>query len=383
MLGLAGEWEDNLDKTTELEALKEEVKDLRSELYEQDHRLFVVAKRFFIDRKKLHKGDKTRDAITKSLLYALLFSPATIAIAGGTLGLASLGVLIWQNYLISEQNSNFRAEIVKRDNQWELERRTTLLRLLYEEVPDCPKLNTVDMDSWIPRDLRSPVLAKTASCRPDYFRVRKQAVSEWIELERQNKARRERIDLRRLDFRAVDVVEQNWEGVDFSGSYFENVTVVGSSLNGTIFDGAEIVKGTFSSPVAPKVSFAHATLVDVAFESFVTLSVPAEFTEPRSRRDVVPTITYADFLEASLEGVSFSNIDMSEADFHEATMRNVVFSNVDLSTVILEKNRLFNVSFVDVVGLDEHKFMYSCGNAQTIEGLRALMPDISIDLCEN
>ena len=139
------------DNHTESDQHSTEIEQLRAELIAQDHRLFTTLRRYFIERKTWPKDDLRHAAVKLALIYAF-FSPATIAIGGSVVALASLGVLLWQNSILIDQNgliasqNEFMQEQIKSNNrQWLAERKASLLSILYDtkqciddEKKECP-----------------------------------------------------------------------------------------------------------------------------------------------------------------------------------------------------------------------------------------------------
>lgn len=184
--------------------LKEKIEKIEVKLIEQEHRPFVILNNFFIKRKKWTKDDPRQIAATKAIIWRLFFSPTVVALTGGFIALLSLGVFVWQNTLISKQNNFFQAQIKQQDEQYKLQRRTELIRILYEKSD---------------------------------IRLKKEALIEFIELER----------LERKQRKVDDLSQINLSNVGLNGIRLENVDL--SNLN---FEGA---------------SFQQATLIDVNFEN--------------------------------------------------------------------------------------------------------------------
>ena len=101
----------------------ERLADLEARLIAQEHRLFSVLQNFFVERPKWPKEDPRRDAAAKALLWRIFFSPGTVAVAGGTVGLATLVVFIQQNTLIKEQNLFFQEQVKQQKAQIEAQDR--------------------------------------------------------------------------------------------------------------------------------------------------------------------------------------------------------------------------------------------------------------------
>jgi len=99
---------------------------LEEQIVDQEHRLFPVLKNFFIDRRSWPPSDPRRAASARALIWALFFSPGTVVFAGGVTALATLGVLVWQNTLIREQNTYFRDQISQQQIQIEAQNELNL-----------------------------------------------------------------------------------------------------------------------------------------------------------------------------------------------------------------------------------------------------------------
>jgi uncharacterized protein YjbI with pentapeptide repeats len=101
-----------------IEELNNKIKLLEAKLIEQDHRPFQIVWNF-LNRNKLWKNDDPRTkASVKALIWRLLFSPTTIAIAsGGFLGIATLFFLFRQDTHFLNQNKLFELQNKKIDIQ--------------------------------------------------------------------------------------------------------------------------------------------------------------------------------------------------------------------------------------------------------------------------
>ena len=131
--------------------------ELEAALIRQEHRLIAVLYNYVHERKHWPKDDPRRAAATQALLWRL-FSPGTaVVFSGGVVAVLSLIVLVgqWreierqsglfekQNTLIEQQNQYFRDQIsqtnqqfAKQKQQNDLARRTELIAILYETVPN-------------------------------------------------------------------------------------------------------------------------------------------------------------------------------------------------------------------------------------------------------
>lgn len=103
----------------------ERIDDIEVRLVAQEHRLFAVLQNFFIERPKWPKGDPRRDAAASAIIWCIFFSPGTVAIAGGLIGMATLAVLVWQNALIKEQNAYFQEQNKQQQIQIEAQDRVS------------------------------------------------------------------------------------------------------------------------------------------------------------------------------------------------------------------------------------------------------------------
>ena len=83
--------------------LEEKVNDLEVKLIAQEHRIIPAIKNLF-ESLVYPKKDPRKVAALNAFLWRVLFSPKTVAVAGGLLGLASLVFLGWQNLIIKDQN---------------------------------------------------------------------------------------------------------------------------------------------------------------------------------------------------------------------------------------------------------------------------------------
>ena len=138
----------------------ERLADIEARLIAQEHRLFSVLQNFFVERPKWPQGDPRRDAAAKALLWCIFFSPGTVALTGGTVGLATLIVLIWQTTQIREQNNLFQTQVDQQQAQLESQnhiydktQRTNALEMIYGTSPPPVKSEAVRPLALIQRNL--------------------------------------------------------------------------------------------------------------------------------------------------------------------------------------------------------------------------------------
>lgn len=117
----------------EIDILKDELNSLEAKLIEQEHRPITLIWNFIKRKSKWKKDDKRRDAATKAIIWRLLFSPTTIAVAsGGFLALISVFFLWEQNKLFKFQNNKFEQQ-----NQLiEADRRSSQVFIMGEVLSD-------------------------------------------------------------------------------------------------------------------------------------------------------------------------------------------------------------------------------------------------------
>ena len=145
-----------------MENIKEKLDDIESRLIEQEHRPIQVITNFLISRKKYEKGSKKRDAALKAMIWRLFYSPTTVAVGAGSVGLISLFFIYRQTNLIDQQNTLIEnqnkviarqftiqtianAEDILYDTTNEYHRRSRALRLINELRPDLHSFDYLDM----------------------------------------------------------------------------------------------------------------------------------------------------------------------------------------------------------------------------------------------
>lgn len=223
--------------------IKDRIEAIESQLIEQEHRPFKIFTNYFINRTKWEKSDRRRTASLKALVYSIFFSPGMIAATGGVIAILTLLVLFWQNNIISDQNnliSNqnqfFQQQIKQQQGQYELNRRTELMDILYKEDAS-PRIKSEALMEYIALE-KSLIQAEIEDSR---FAV---SSIENISLNEDNWETR-RVNLTNALLSGITLRSQDLSFVNFTGAKMDNAHFVNVNLNNSIIQNADLRKSEF------------------------------------------------------------------------------------------------------------------------------------------
>ncbi len=95
--------------------MQDQLDRIEKELIEQEHRPIKLISNY-IDRKEKWPDDESKQrSAKKAIVWRFFFSPAVIAFTGGSLAFLTLGALVWQNYIMKEQNEFLRRQLAAGD----------------------------------------------------------------------------------------------------------------------------------------------------------------------------------------------------------------------------------------------------------------------------
>ncbi len=224
--------------------------EFETRLIAQEHRLFSVLQNFFVERPKWPPGDPRRDAAAKALLWCMFFSPTTIAVTGGLIGLATLAVLVWQNTLIVEQNAYFQTQLQQQQVQIQAQdrvatqsERTNAIHAIYgPQFSSNPRIKAEAVRSLVVIE-RSRINEGENVFASDYVNLHDADLRN-IHIEN--------FDLKKVSFRNSNLQSAVLAGIDLTGSAFRfsNLTrasFYSSNLSGTFWDSAILQDTDFSS----------------------------------------------------------------------------------------------------------------------------------------
>lgn len=228
---------------------EERFEEIEARLIAQEHRLFSVLQNFFIERKKWPIDDPRRDASAKALIWSIFFSPGTVAIAGATIGLATLAVLIWQNTLIKQQNDYFKEQNQYQQIQIEAQdkintqtQRNDAIQSIYGPTyENNPRVKAEAVRSLVVIE-RSRIESGNNVFPSDYVNLH-QANLENIHIEN--------FDLKKVSFRESNLTGAALAGIDLTESAFRFANLRGShfinsNLTSTFWDSANLENSDFS-----------------------------------------------------------------------------------------------------------------------------------------
>lgn len=224
-------------------------------------------------------------------------------------GAISVGLLIWQNFLIqrqlSEQAAQRVVDIEQLDHQVRDDlsiRRAQLVNTIY--TVRCKEVGPPDE----PIKINGQVVSFEPDCKPSANpRTLREAVVAFAEIER---SRGGLVDLRYASLQSLRLDGVNLSKVDLTESDLGHVRLTGGNLEGSVLD---------------QVDFRAAWLDHVIFRN--------------------ASASYAYFRRAFAEGADFESADLSDALMGDANLSNANFRNADLTGVWLENANLAKADF--------------------------------------
>ena len=229
---------------------------VEARLIEQEHRLWA-ALRNFLARKQWPAGDPKRRACWLALIW-VWFGPMTLAVGGGG---ATLCVLIWQNWLIKEQNTHYRDQLGKMDDQIKAAERAN------REAERTQLIGVL----W---DVKEVGLITKKTVPVASARTRKEALVRFVQIERErnreNGDAESRVDLsgaqlsdivapglalgniwwisfEGADLRAADLSYARLEGADLASAQLEGANLKCAILNGAVLQFASLEGASLDS----------------------------------------------------------------------------------------------------------------------------------------
>jgi len=244
----------NMDNAT----LDNRIDDIEARLIEQDHRPIHIITTFLKARRELPHNDPRLEAALKAMLWRVFFSPGTLAATGGLIALISVAVLVWQNYLIREQNEFLKQEII----QTQISNETEIIFSDYDLYP--PERKTIAA----------------------------------LELIRLSKI---------LDpYRQVKLNGAKLAGANFSSEHLENIDFSGADLRGVNFNGAKIENILFEN-----VNFS--IYQRESYGSMITYYTNFSYASVENSYFFKTNLYHVDFSYSDLTGTIFSEIGVGES----------------------------------------------------------------------
>lgn len=249
----------------------ERIDDIEVRLVAQEHRLFAVLQNFFIERPKWPKGDPRRDAAASAIIWCIFFSPGTVAIAGGLIGIATLAVLVWQNALIKEQNAYFQEQNKQQQIQIEAQDRVST---------QSQRTRAIEV-----------IYGTQFTGNP---RIKAEAIRTLVVIERSRIAQGNNVfpsayvNLHDADLSRIHIDNFDLKMVSFRNSDLSNAILVGINLQGSAFRFANLKSANFHNSILTE------TFWDSADLSFSDLS-EADLKGANMVR--------ADFRNADIDGI--------------------------------------------------------------------------------
>lgn len=259
--------------------------ELEARIVEQEHRLFPVLNNFFITRRKWTEDDPRRDAAVKALLWRIFFSPGTVAVTGAGIGLVTLAVMVWQNFLIKEQNQYFREQIAQQQQQLDAQQRVA---------------NQSTRSEAIER-IYGPMYAKNT-------RVKAEAVRSLLAVER-----------------LIVASGTNTLPTDY-------INLHDAELQAAWLDSADLRKTSFRKAILSKAVFNNAKLGESSFRFVDAEGASFLSCQLNDAQFAFADISFAQYSHANLKGTLFTRCKLVEADFSKADLEKCSFVGCDLAS---------------------------------------------------
>lgn len=223
-------------------------------------------------------------------------------------GAISVGLLIWQNFLIQRQLSEQAAQRAVHIEQLDHQVRDDLAIRRAQLVNTIYTVRCKEVGPDEPIKINGQVVSFEPDCKPSANpRTLREAVVAFAEIERSRGAL---VDLRYASLQSLRLDGVNLSKVDLTESDLGHVRLTGGNLEGSVLD---------------QVDFRAAWLDDVTFRN--------------------ASASYAYFRRAFAEGADFESADLSDALMGDANLSNANFRNADLTGVWLENAHLDKADF--------------------------------------
>jgi uncharacterized protein YjbI with pentapeptide repeats len=251
------------------EEIERRFQEMEAKLLEQEHRPWTAIRNFVLVAPQLPKGDARRKSIFLSLIWTLFFSPGGVAVTGGLLAAASLGLLFWQNNLMREGN-----------------------KLILEQIQAEERTNLQSQRLSAVKDLYGDT---SAAIRSEAFLSLTTITKRLYELNPNNTHLINR-ELPEANLRGTRLNYKETESFSFPKGQFQ---------------GARIETGVFKMCLFDEADFSGAT-IDAAFAGggFSNLALG----KVRAKG--------AEFLNVAFNNVDFTDFDAREVTFHECYFKN-------------------------------------------------------------
>ena len=308
-----------MESTSEKNISEKKFVELEAKLIEQEHRPITIILNFINRFKYWSDGDIRRDAAIKAVIWRLLFSPTTIAVAsGGLLGFITLYFLYQQNILLNNQNdllTNQNMLIGQQSQLAEASRRSSQMFIMGEVLSDITKeLNNVDNRfDTISQPLWSRVISVANAMMPYRYLENDKLIDKPLSPERgqlltvisrsnvsEYRGRNLKVGLPFANFEYSDL-----KNVDLP---FPNFTLL--RLNYSDLSNSRMGFGEFY-----QTKFRHAVFV----EAFLY----------KSNFDYAD-LSYSDMTGANLEFSSLSNTNLTGANLTNVRLTNTKIDNIIL-----------------------------------------------------
>lgn len=331
----------------ELKELKEQLRIQEERIIEQEHRFLKVLHNFFIKRKEWPKGDHRRKAATKALLYAVFFSPTTIATTGSIIAIATLITLMVQtetmveqtekleaqNNGIIQQNLLLQAQNEQQEKQYAYERITELTEILYDTATTA---NTTR--------LKSEAIVEFILLKKKLF------PKEYVNLQRANLTG---IIIDNQSSKKINMDSVLFDGANFKYAQLTNVSMKHCSFKNTIFSKAHVDSVSFDH------SHFEATKFDPLDKKHIISDygvhdineILLEFGYPTQLKN--SSFNHCEFKYTDLTGVFLDSCDFSLTEFYS-------IGGTDISDAYIRNCLLTSKQIHSFSGIPNEFYMTDC-----------------------
>lgn len=272
--------------------IEERVEELELKIIEQEHRIIPAIVNYWKARKELNHNDPKRLAAFKALIWQIFFSPTTVVVTGGIIGLATLIAFIWQNNLISEQNSFLRQQLEAQQQQ----------------IITQQKVNNQNLKN-------QSIVQIYGSDYTNNPRVKAEALKTLVQVERATMSY-ERNSL------STDYI--NLHEANLNGAWLENSELVKVS-----FRKAKLNRANLSAAILDTCSFRYAMMNEAVLLNATINNSQIAFTELDSAVFNSSTFNDVFFGTCSMNGSTFGGVEFVGASFYKCDLRNADFGEIE------------------------------------------------------
>ncbi len=345
---------------------KEERIKLEAKLLEQEHRPLKLILNY-IRRNEYWKdqSDIRRKAVKKAILWRLLISPTTIAIAtGGLLGYISIFFLWKQNTLLENQN----LKIEQQTYLIEADRRASQVFIMGEVLSDLniELENKENIKRVISKTLTGRIISLSRAMKPYRYLNNDSLIKNRISPERgqllislieSNIDSTYLIDniIKKCDFTFSDLNRANLDNSSFNGVNLSYSDFSASSLNNTDFKGSNLTKSNFRGAKLKKANFSNVILNNSDLRGLKVNDSDFSKSSILSSDLRLASFHNTDFNNSKLDDSKLRFTFFTHSNLSHCSLNNINFESSELSFVDLSHSKIFEANFENIRWLDNLK----------------------------